>query len=139
VAEAKTQPTAASVTAFIAAVPDAQRRADCQTVLKLMQQATGARPVMWGTAIVGFGAYRSTYASGRAGDWPVIAFAPRKNDLTLYLMPGYDQQQDLLARLGRHKTAKSCLYLKKLADVDLAVLTELIARSVTAMAPQRIA
>jgi hypothetical protein len=137
-AENKTQPTNASVADFLAAVPDPVRREDCRRVAAMMQAAAGAPPVMWGAAIVGFGAYRYTYASGRTGDWPVIGFSPRKNDLTLYLMPGFEQHADRLAKLGRHKTGKSCLYLKKLADVDLAVLDELITWSVQAMAPQRI-
>jgi hypothetical protein len=92
---------------------------------------------MWGPAIVGFGVYHYRYESGREGDWMVTGFSPRKNDLTLYLMPGLEDQAERLARLGRHKTGKSCLYLKKLADVDLEVLGEMIAWSVQAMAPQR--
>lgn len=137
-AEAKTRPTKASVAAFLAAIPDAQRRQDCKLVAKLMQEATGARPVLWGANIVGFGTYRYKYASGREGDWPVIAFSPRKNDLTLYIMPGFGDNADLLARLGKHKTGRSCLYLKRLSDVDLAVLREIIAGSVAAMARQRV-
>jgi hypothetical protein len=134
----KTVPTRASVQKFIEAVPDAQRRADCTTVARLMQDATGEKPVMWGSAIVGFGTYRYHYASGTTGDWPVVAFSPRKNDLTLYLMPGFEGATALMARLGKYKTGKVCLYLKRLADVDLAVLDELIRASVVAMAPQRI-
>jgi hypothetical protein len=137
-AEAKTQPTKASVAAFIAAVPDAQRREDCKAVARLMQDATGARPVLWGTNIVGFGTYRYRYASGREGEWPVVAFSPRKSDLTLYIMPGFDCFADLLARLGPHRTGKACLYLKRLADVDLAVLRQLIEAGVAAMAPRRV-
>ncbi len=137
-AEAKTQPTKASVAAFLAAIPDAQRRKDCKAVAKLMQEATGAKPVLWGTNIVGFGAYRYQYASGREGDWPVAAFSPRKGDLTLYIMPGFEPFADLMARLGKHKTGRSCLYLKRLEDVDLAVLKELIGKSVQAMAKQRV-
>jgi hypothetical protein len=138
VAEPKTQPTKASVAAFLAAIPDEQRRKDCKAVAKLMQEATGAKPVLWGANIVGFGTYRYQYASGRGGDWPVAAFSPRKSDLTLYIMPGFEPFADLMARLGKHKTGKSCLYLKRLADVDLAVLKELIGRSVQAMAKQRV-
>jgi hypothetical protein len=137
-AEAKTQPTKASVAAFLAAIPDEERRRDCKLVAKIMREATGAKPVLWGTNIVGFGTYRYRYASGREGDWPVTAFSPRKNDLTLYIMPGFDDNAGLLARLGRHKTGKSCLYLKRLADVDLAVLREIIAKSVAAMAKKRV-
>jgi len=137
-AEPKTQPTKASVAAFIAAIPDERRRKDCEAVAKLMQAATGAKPVLWGTSIVGFGTYRYRYASGREGDWPVTGFSPRKNDLTLYVMPGFERYADLLARLGRHRTGKSCLYLKKLADADPAVLKELVGRSVAAMEKKRV-
>lgn len=137
-AEPKTQSTKASVAAFLAAIPDEQRRKDCRAVAKMMQEATGEKPVIWGTGIVGFGTYRYRYASGREGDWPVIAFAPRKNDLTLYIMPGFERFSGLLAKLGRHRSAKSCLYLKRLADVDGAVLRELIGRSVAAMEKVRV-
>ena len=133
-AELKTRPTKARVAEFLAAIPDEQRRKDCKAVAKLMQEATGAKPVLWGTSIVGFGTYRYKYESGREGEWPVTGFSPRKNDLTLYIMPGFDRYADLLARLGKHRTGKSCLYLKKLADVDLAVLKEIIGKSVAAMA-----
>lgn len=137
-AENKTQPTDASVESFIDAIADPRRREDCRRVAAMMQAASGAPPVMWGAAIVGFGRYRYTYASGRTGDWPVIGFSPRKHDLTLYLMPGFEQLTALLQKLGKHKTGKSCLYLKSLDQVDLAALQEMIDRSVAAMAPQRI-
>lgn len=137
-AEAKTKPTAASVAAFLAAIPDEERRRDCRTVAKLMEKATGAKPVLWGASIVGFGAYRYRYESGREGEWPVVAFSPRKSDLTLYIMPGFRRYADLLARLGRHRTSVSCLYLRKLADVDLGVLEAIIGRAVADMAPQRV-
>lgn len=136
--ENKTQATAASVDAFLDAIADPQRRDDCRRVRAMMEAAAGAPAVMWGPSIVGFGRYRYQYASGREGEWPVIGFSPRKNDLTLYLMPGFEQQTALVAKLGKHKTGKSCLYLKRLADVDLAVLEELVTRSVAAMAPQRV-
>lgn len=137
-AEPKTKATKASVAAFLAAIPDEQRRKDCKAVAKLMQEATGEKPVLWGANIVGFGAYRYEYASGGAGDWPLVGFSPRKNDLTLYLMAGFERHADLLAKLGRHKTGKSCLYLKKLADADPAVLKELVGRSVAAMEKKRV-
>ena len=136
--ENKTQATVASVDAFLDAIADLPRREDCRRVRALMEAATGAPAVMWGPSIVGFGRYRYRYASGREGEWPVTGFSPRKNDLTLYLMPGFEQQAALMAKLGKHKTGKSCLYLKRLADVDRVVLEELITRSVAAMAPQRI-
>lgn len=137
-AEPKTKATKASVAAFLAAIPDEQRRKDCKAVAKLMQEATGEKPVLWGASIVGFGAYRYEYASGGTGDWPVVAFSPRKNDLTLYLMAGFERHADLMAKLGRHRTGKSCLYLRQLADVDIAVLKELVGLSVAAMEKKRV-
>ena len=133
----KTQATTADVEAFLAAIPDAARREDCLRIKALMEAATGAPARMWGPAIVGFGVYHYRYESGREGDWMVTGFSPRKNDLTLYIMPGFDRYEALMARLGKHKTGKSCLYLKRLADVDMAVLEELVRESVAAMAPQR--
>ena len=137
-AEPKTKATKASVAAFLAAIPDEQRRKDCKAVAKLMQEATGEKPALWGANIVGFGAYRYEYASGGTGDWPLVGFSPRKNDLTLYLMAGFERHTDLLAKLGRHKTGKSCLYLRQLADADPAVLKELVGRSVAAMEKKRV-
>ncbi len=130
-------PTGVPVAHFLASVAEPARRADCETLLRLMEAATGERGQMWGTAIVGCATYRYAYASGQSGDWPVVAFSPRKNDLTVYLMPGFERHAELLQRLGRHKTGKVCLYLKRLADVDLDVLRQLIEASVAAMAPQR--
>jgi hypothetical protein len=126
----KTQPTAARVADFLAAIPDEARRADCQALAVLMERATGAPPTMWGASIIGFGRYHYRYASGREGDWFLTGFAPRKSDLTLYIMVGFDGYEPLLARLGRHKTGKSCLYVKRLADLDLAALEELVTASV---------
>jgi Domain of unknown function (DU1801) len=137
-AEPKTRPTQASVAAFLAAIPDETRRKDCKTVAKLMREATGEKPVMWGTSIVGFGTYRYRYGSGHEGEWPVTGFSPRKNDLTLYIMPGFDRYGSLLSKLGRHKTGKSCLYLKGLADVDIAVLKALVEKAVHDMAGKRV-
>lgn len=136
--EAKTQPTKTTLKEFLAGVADPVRRADCATVAKLMQQATGEKAVIWGSSIVGFGRYRYRYASGQEGDWPLVGFAPRKNDLTLYIMPSFDTREDLLAALGKHKTGKSCVYIKSLAGIDMAVLAQLIERSVEAMEPQRV-
>jgi hypothetical protein len=137
-AEAKTQPTDEDPAVFLDRIEDPQRRADCHAVLAMMRQASGAPAVMWGPAIVGFGRYRMTYANGRTGDWPIIGFSPRKNDLTLYLSSDYEGHAGLMARLGKHKASAACLYLKRLADVDLAVLDTLIRRSVEAMAPRRV-
>jgi hypothetical protein len=134
----KTQPTQASVAAFIAAIPEPERRADCETLARLMQAVVGEPPVMWGSAIVGFGAYRYQYASGTQGDWPLVAFSPRKGDLSVYLMPGFEVLAPQLQKLGRHKTGKACLYLRKLADVDPAVLRKMIEISVASLAPQRV-
>lgn len=137
-AEAKTRPTVVPVADFLAGLADEGRRADCLAVAAMMRAATGADPVMWGGSIVGFGRYAYTYASGHSGEWPVVGFAPRKNDLTLYIMPGFERYAALMARLGRHKTGKSCLYIKRLADVDREVLQALIEASVEAMASQRV-
>lgn len=133
----KTQATDADVEKFLAAIPDPARREDCQRVRALMEAATGAPARLWGPSIVGFGVYHYRYESGREGDWMVTGFSPRKNDLTLYIMPGFANYETLMARLGKHKTGKSCLYLKRLADVDMAVLETLVRESVAAMAPQR--
>ncbi|KFL35629.1 DUF1801 domain-containing protein [Arenimonas donghaensis] len=136
--ENKTQPTHADVDAFLDAVADPQRREDCRRIRALMQEATGAPAEMWGPSIIGFGRYRYRYESGREGEWMLTGFSPRKNDLTLYIMPGFDRFETLLAKLGKHKTGKSCLYVKRLADVDLHVLEQIVRESVAAMAPRRI-
>ena len=128
-AELKTKRTGASVDAFLAGVIDAGRRQDCLTMLGIMKRATGAEPEMWGSSVVGFGRYHYRYASGREGDWFLTGFSPRKRDLTLYIMAGFERYEDLLARLGRYRTGKGCLYVKRLSDVDLGVLEELITRS----------
>jgi hypothetical protein len=132
-AELKTKPTKASVAAFLNGV-DADRRADCRALVRMMSDATGAKPKMWGSSIVGFGNHRYEYDSGRGGDWFMTGFSPRKRDLTLYLMPGVQRYPDLLAKLGKHSTGVGCLYIKRLADVDAAVLKELLARAVQNLA-----
>jgi hypothetical protein len=136
VAELKTRPTDADVGAFLESVPDERRRDDAKTVCRLMQEVTGQEPVMWGTSIVGFGSVRLRYASGRELDWPVTGFSPRKAATTVYLMDGFEARSDLLARLGPHSTGKSCLYLKRLSDIDLDVLRELVADSVRHVTPE---
>jgi hypothetical protein len=137
-AEAKTRPTRSSVAGFLAKVGDPTRRADCRTVADMMEKATGEAPTMWGTDIVGFGRYDQKYANGRSAEWPIIAFSPRKTDLTLYIMPGLlDDFPELAAKLGKFKTGKTCLYLKRLSDVDTKVLDQVIRKSVEAMEPQR--
>ena len=127
-----TRPTGASVRAFLASLDD-EKRIDCAVLAKLMRSTTGERARMWGTSIVGFGSYHYTYASGRSGDWPLVGFAPRARDLTVYIMPGFTPYAKLMAKLGRHKHSKSCLYLRRLADVDLGVLRALVERSVRDM------
>jgi hypothetical protein len=133
-AENKTQPNSNSVVDFLNAVESEQKRADAFAVLELMRSCTGCEPVMWGESIVGFGLHKYEYKSGREGIMPIICFSPRKQDLTLYLSP-YEYENEpafanALQRLGKHKTGKVCLYLKKLSDVDMAVLKELIVLSV---------
>src|SRR5688572_6374253 len=128
-AEPKTRPTGASVTAFLDTVENPQRRADARVVLKLMKELSGLKAEMWGTSIIGFGRQDLTYADGRTLDWPLLGFSPRKANLVLYLMDGYDDYAATLAKLGKHKTGRSCLYLNKLADVDMKVLEDLIKAS----------
>jgi hypothetical protein len=135
-AEPKTKRNDASVTDFLAQQPP-QRQADCLRVMALMQAATGRPAEMWGTAIVGFGAYE-VKSGKRVDEWPIIGFSPRKQDLVLYIMDGYEKAADLMAQLGKHRTGRSCLYLKRLADVDEAVLQQLIERGVAGMAERRI-
>lgn len=131
--ELKTVPTEASVERFLDAVEDPARRADSRALLELMSRVTGEPPRMWGASMVGFGTYHYRYASGREGDWFLTGFAPRKNDLTLYVMAGFTAYDDLMSRLGKHRTGKSCLYLKRLSDVSADVLEELIRESVEHM------
>jgi hypothetical protein len=132
--EPKTQASDADVAAFLATIPDEQRRADSEAICRLIAEETGESPRMWGKAIVGFGSYRMTYADGREADWMALGFSPRKQNLVLYLMDGFDGYQQLLTRLGKHSTGKACLYLKRLSDVDLDVLRELVGRSYAARA-----
>jgi Domain of unknown function (DU1801) len=126
-----TRPTDADVEEFLDAVPDEQQRADARTLCALMSEITGEPPVLWGPSIVGFGSYRYRYESGHEGTSSLAGFAPRKGNLVVYLVGGFeDRHGKLLAKLGPHKAGKGCLYLKRLADVDLDVLRELIERSV---------
>ena len=130
VAEPKTKPTKQSVSGFLKTVTDPERRADCQALVELMRSVTKEEPRMWGPSIVGFGSYIYSYASGRTGDWPLAAFSPRKQNLTVYLMVEFDGRDALMDALGKHTTAKSCLYVKRLADIDVNVLKKLVASSV---------
>ena len=129
-AEPKTKPTNESVDDFLNRIPEAERREDCFTVAKIMEEITGEKPKMWGPSIVGFGTYHYKYASGREGDWPVAAFSPRKKDLTVYLMMGFEKHKDLMEKLGKHSVGKSCLYIKCLSDIHVPTLRKLIKTSI---------
>lgn len=132
-AELKTKPTDAEVSAFVAKVENPTRRADAETLLQIYSEATGMEPQMWGPSIIGYGSYHYKYESGREGDMCRAGFSPRKANIVLYLMGGYSNpatqktMDDLRARLGKHKTGSSCLYINKLADVDTDVLKEMVA------------
>ena len=130
--ELKTKLNDASVTDFLNSVEDEQKQADAFTLLKIMKQITKEKPKMWGASIVGFGSYHYKGASGREGDWLMTGFSPRKQNLTLYVMGGFNAHADLLKKLGKHKTGVGCLYINKLSDVDANVLKELIEKSVNA-------
>ncbi len=132
-AKLKTKKNKVSVTGFINKVENKQRKADCFEIMDIMQEITKEEPAMWGSSIVGFGSYHYVYASGAAGDWPLTGFSPRKQNLALYIMPGFDQYEMLMSKLGKYKTGKSCLYISSLADIDKAVLKKLIKNSVQAM------
>lgn len=128
-AEPKTRPTGASVAAFIDAVPDERKRADARVLLEWFESITGEKAAMWGPSIIGFGTYRTP-----SGDWPRTGFSPRKADLVLYVMASFGGQADALERLGKHRTGKSCLYVRRLADVDASAVKDLIAGSWAEMA-----
>jgi hypothetical protein len=129
-AELKTKPTKASVTAFLSAIPDPSRRKDARAVAALLRKVTGERPVMWGTTIVGYGQRRLRYASGRELDWMLVGFSPRAGRTTLYLSFDIAKDAKLLGRLGKHSHGGGCLHLPRLSDVDPAVLEELVRRAV---------
>jgi hypothetical protein len=132
-AEPKTKKTNASVTAFLNKIKNKQRKEDCFTVLEMMKEITGDEPKMWGPSIVGFGSYHYVYASGREGDWMITGFSPRAQNLTLYIMSGFNKYDELMSKLGKHKTGKSCLYISKITDVDISILRQLITSSVRSM------
>lgn len=119
---------------FVAAIDDERRRSEAETLLALFEEQTGEKPVMWGDSIIGFGSYDYTYASGRSGTWMRTGFSPRKQQMTLYVMPGFEQYADRLEALGPHSTGKSCLYVKRLDKVDLDVFGDIISNSYVAMA-----
>jgi hypothetical protein len=132
-AEAKTKKTEASVDDFLAGISPEKKRQDAIAICDLMKKVTKAEPKMWGTSIVGFGSYHYKYASGHEGEWPLVGFSPRKQNLTLYLMLGFDNTEALLSKLGKHKTGKVCLYINSLDDIHLPTLRQLIQQSVAEM------
>lgn len=129
VPENKTQPTSRNIEDYLAGVEE-KRREECRTLIALMTDITGEEPCIWGDSIVGFGTYHYKYATGREGDFLISGFSPRKRNLSIYIMAGFDHFQDLMQKLGKYKTGVSCLYVTKLDDIDLAVLRELVAKSV---------
>lgn len=136
-AEIKTQKNSASVLDFIYSVEDESKKQDSLRLLEIFKDCTGEEPAMWGTSIVGYGMYHyKSERSSQEGDWPLIAFSPRKQNLTIYIMPGFDSFKDELAKLGKHKTSVSCLYIKKLADVDEKTLKDIITDAYKSMKKQ---
>lgn len=132
-ADVKTKRNKASVSGFLAKIKDKQARADSQAIVRLMQEVTRLKPEMWGPSIVGFGSYHYKYASGREGDMPLTGFSPRKQNLTLYIMGGFERYAGILATLGKYKTGGVCLYIKRLDDVHLPTLKKLVRESVKVM------
>ena len=128
-AELKTKKNDASVETFLDGIENEKRRQDCRAVVDLMADGTGEAPAMWGDSIIGFGSYHYQYASGREGDWMATGVSPRKQNLTVYIMTGFERHEALMKKLGRYRTGRSCLYVKKLEDVDLDVLRELVRES----------
>ena len=129
----KTKPGKADVGEFVGAIHDAKKRGDAERLIAMMREISGEEPVMWGSSIIGFGRYAYTYASGKTGEWMITGFSPRKSALTIYIMPGFSELDGLLSKLGKHKTGKSCLYVKRLDDVDTDILRALVARSYSFM------
>jgi hypothetical protein len=125
-AELKTKPTDADVAAFLASIPDERKRRDSQALLQMLQEVTGEPPRLWGPTIVGFGEYHYRYASGNEGDWFLAGFSPRKQNITLYSAGAFVEHPELLAKMGKHKLGKGCLYINKLQDVDQEVLRTLL-------------
>lgn len=132
-AENKTKPTKVSVTGFMNSIEDRQKRSDARKLAAMMREATGARARMWGPNIVGFGQYHYKYASGREGDFMITGFSPRKQAMTLYIIPGFKHFETLMRKLGNYRTGKSCLYIKRLSDVNEDILRQLIEDSVNYM------
>ncbi len=131
-AEPKTKPSKTSVAGFVAKQPESIR-ADTQALIDMMEEVSGAPPVLWGSSIIGFGRYTYVYASGKSGDWPIIGLSPRKKILVVYLMSGFEGEDKLLAKLGKHKTGKSCLYVQRLSDLHIPTLKSLMKKSIAKM------
>jgi hypothetical protein len=129
-AENKTVPTKKSVTEFIKSISDKVKQQDSYTLIEMLRNITGYDPVMWGSAIIGFGTYHYKYESGREGDMPLACFSPRKTELVVYLTPVFSGKDELLRKLGKHKGSKACIYIKKLEDIDLVILKKLIVESI---------
>lgn len=127
--ELKTKVNDANVSQFIEAIADERKKEDSRIILDLLRSITGQEPKMWGEAIVGFGSYHYRGASGQEGDWMAAGFSPRKQSLTLYMIGGFDGYEEMLKKLGKAKTGKSCLYINRLSDLDMDVLKELVRRS----------
>ncbi len=128
--EPKTQKTEKSVQAFLNTIEDERKREDSQLLIDLLRQVTGDEPAMWGESIVGFGEYHYRYASGREGNWPLTAFSPRKQNFTIYLNYGFEEDVELMSRLGKYKTGKACLYIKSLKDINTDILRKIVSRSI---------
>jgi len=131
--ELKTRKNSASVTQFLSRIEDRQKLSDCKVIARMMREATGKRASMWGASIVGYDSYDYVYETGNSGTWPLIGYSPRANNISIYIMPGFSKFKSHLKKLGKHKTGKSCLYIKRLADVDSAVLNQMICESVNEM------
>ena len=132
-AQNKTKPNFGNVQDFLEGIEDPVKRSDCLTMAEMMKEITGEEPVMWGDSIIGFDRYPYKNSKGEVNYWPAIGFSPRKQNLTLYIMPGFERYQELLAKLGKHSTGKSCLYIKRLEDVDPQALRQLVEASVQHM------
>ena len=132
-AELKTKPNDKSIADYLNSVENDTKREDSFTILELMKEVTGVEPIMWGDSIIGFGTYHYKYASGREADWFLTGFSPRVQSLTLYIMDGFEEYDDLLGKLGKHSTGKSCLYVKRLENIDLDILREMVEKSVAHM------
>lgn len=137
--ELKTKKNDASVDAFIAAVESEEKRQDCHTLVAMMQEVTGKPAAMWGPSIIGFDKYSYKYASGHSGEMCLVGFSPRKQNISIYIMAGFDRYDELMSKLGKHKTGKACLYIKRLSDVDVDVLRQLVVESVAVMRANNLA